>query len=114
MSSTSAATLTRGAERADFASMALLVAEEAGMLVSAGYRCHPHAEHKGYQDLVTDYDRASQDLLIARLSSLSPGLPIVAEEASSPERDVPGRPGLVWYVDPLDGTTNFVHGHPFW
>jgi myo-inositol-1(or 4)-monophosphatase len=108
------APLTHAAERADLASIALLVAEEAGMLVSAGYRSHPHAERKGPQDLVTDYDRLSQDLLIARLLSLSPGLPIVAEEQSSPERDIQGRPGLVWYVDPLDGTTNFVHGHPFW
>jgi myo-inositol-1(or 4)-monophosphatase len=115
MSSRSAAApLTSAAERAELASIALLVAEEAGMLVRAGYRSRPRADHKGYQDLVTDFDRASQDLLIARLTSLSPGLPIVAEEQSSPERDIEGRPGLVWYVDPLDGTTNFVHGHPFW
>jgi len=101
-------------ERAELAGVALLVAEEAGMLVSAGYRSRPHADHKGHQDLVTEFDRASQELLIARLSSLSPGVPIVAEEESSPHRDRTGRPGLAWYVDPIDGTTNFVHGHPFW
>lgn len=101
-------------ERAELASIALLVAEEAGMLVSTGYRSRPRADHKGHQDLVTEFDRASQDLLVARLSSLSPGVPIVAEEQSSPYADTADRPGLAWYVDPIDGTTNFVHGHPFW
>jgi myo-inositol-1(or 4)-monophosphatase len=82
--------------------------------VSAGYRSRPRAEDKGHRELVTEFDRASQDLLVSRLSSLSPGLPIIAEEQSSPERDIQGRMGLAWYVDPLDGTTNFVHGHPVW
>jgi myo-inositol-1(or 4)-monophosphatase len=49
---------------------------------------------------------------VARLASLSPGIPVVGEEGSGLEAQ--GRSGLVWYVDPLDGTTNFVHGHPFW
>lgn len=102
------------AQRSDFASIALLVAEEAGTLVSAGYRTHPHVDEKGRNDLVTSFDRASEELLVARLASLAPGIAVVAEEQFSPERDGPGRRGLVWYVDPLDGTTNFVHGHPFW
>jgi len=102
-------------ERADLAGVAMLVAEEAAMLVTSGYRSHPHADHKGNpHDLVTEFDRASQALLVARLSSLSPGVPIVGEEQSSPHHDRTGRPGLAWYVDPIDGTTNFVHGHPFW
>jgi len=103
------------AERAELARVALHVAEEAAALVSAGHRSRPYAHHKGPQDLVTEFDRRSQDLLVARLSSMSPGVPIIAEEEeSSPYRDQPGRRGLAWYVDPLDGTTNFVHGHPFW
>ncbi|MFO0762083.1 MAG: inositol monophosphatase family protein [Byssovorax sp.] len=106
--------LPSAAQRSDFASIALLVAEEAAMLVSAGYRTQPHADEKGRHDLVTSYDRASEELLVARLASLSPGIPVVAEERFVPDRDGPGKTGLVWYVDPLDGTTNFVHGHPFW
>lgn len=105
---------TTASERAELASIALLVAEEAGELVSGGYRTNPRVDHKGHQDLVTEFDRSSQDLLVSRLSSLSPGLPIIAEEQSSPERDREGRRGLAWYVDPIDGTTNFIHGHPFW
>jgi len=101
-------------DRAELASIAQLVAEEAATLVGAGYRSRPHVDLKGQSDLVTDYDRASEELLVARLASLSPGVPVVGEEQSSPERDAEGREGLVWYVDPIDGTTNFVHGHPFW
>lgn len=99
-------------QRDDLASMALLVAEEAATLVAAGHRSRPRPDKKGRHDLVTEYDRASEQLLTARLGSLSSGIPVVGEEASA-ER-TRGRAGLVWYVDPLDGTTNFVHGHPFW
>lgn len=105
--------LTTARERADFAQIALLVAEEAAVLVGSGFRSRPTITKKGQHDLVTEYDRASEQLLVQRLGSLSPGLPVVAEEQSA-ARDVVGRPGLVWYVDPIDGTTNFVHGHPFW
>jgi myo-inositol-1(or 4)-monophosphatase len=105
--------LTTARERADFAQIALLVAEEAAVLAGSGFRARPAITKKGQHDLVTEYDRASEQLLVQRLGSLSPGLPIVAEEQTS-ARDVAGRPGLVWYVDPIDGTTNFVHGHPFW
>ncbi len=107
------APLTRAEERADFAQIALLVAEEAGALVSAGFRSRPTITRKGQHDLVTEYDRASEQLLVQRLDALTPGLPVVGEEQAS-ARDLEGRPGLVWYVDPIDGTTNFVHGHPFW
>ncbi|HVY45333.1 MAG TPA: inositol monophosphatase family protein [Minicystis sp.] len=105
----SGATDARG--RAQLASIARLVAEEAGALVMAGFRARPRAEEKGTWDLVTEFDRASQDLVLARLASLAPGIPVVAEEAS--DGTTKDQPGLVFYVDPLDGTTNFVHGHPF-
>jgi myo-inositol-1(or 4)-monophosphatase len=99
------------ADRGDLAAIALLVAEEAATLVAAGYRSRPRADEKGRHDLVTDFDRASEDLLASRLASLAPGVAVVGEEASG---ETTSRPGLVFYVDPLDGTTNFVHGHPYW
>jgi len=105
--------LTNARERAELSQLALLVAEEASALVSAGFRSRPAITKKGQHDLVTEYDRASEALLVQRLGSLAPGLPVVAEEQTAAP-DVEGRPGLVWYVDPIDGTTNFVHGHPFW
>jgi myo-inositol-1(or 4)-monophosphatase len=102
-------------ELVELAGIAQLVAEEAATLVASGHRSRPHADKKGLRDLVTEYDKASEELLITRLSGLVPGVPVVGEEqtAETHAPEVP-REGLVWYVDPLDGTTNFVHGHPFW
>lgn len=104
------------AELLELSAIALRVAEEAAALVLAGFRAGPrglHVEEKGPHDLVTEFDRASEDLLVARLDALTPGVAVVGEEQSAARREEP-RGGLVWYVDPLDGTTNFVHGHPFW
>ena len=68
-------------------------------------------DHKGRVDLVTETDLEIQDLLLTELRDAFPDDRMVAEEGSQ----VPGHSsaGAVWYVDPLDGTTNFVHGHPF-
>jgi myo-inositol-1(or 4)-monophosphatase len=83
-------------------------AREAATFVSSGFRKHPNVEHKGALDLVTSFDRDSEALLRARLAPL--GIAIVGEEegGSPPER------GPALFIDPIDGTTNFVHGHPFW
>lgn len=64
--------------------------------------------HKGHVDLVTRLDLESQAILVAGLAAAFPGDTIVAEEERA--REVAG--GRIWYVDPLDGTTNFVHGQP--
>ena len=82
--------------------------EEAATLVRAAYRKPFGVEHKGPVDLVTEYDRRSEQLLRERLAPT--GIPIVGEEAGGEwDRDRPA-----FFVDPIDGTTNFVHGHPFW
>ncbi|WP_437277359.1 inositol monophosphatase family protein [Sorangium sp. So ce375] len=104
------------AELLELSGIALRVAEEAAALVQAGFRAGPRGlrvEEKGPHDLVTQFDRASEELLVARLGALTPGVAVVGEEQSAACGAAPGG-GLVWYVDPLDGTTNFVHGHPFW
>lgn len=92
--------------------IALSAAEEAGALVLASFRSRPRVEEKGPHDLVTEFDRASEALLTARLGAVTPDIPIVGEESTGGATS--RREGLVWYVDPIDGTTNFVHGHPFW
>ncbi|NOY26278.1 MAG: inositol monophosphatase [Oligoflexia bacterium] len=66
-----------------------------------------HVEHKGVIDLVTEADRAAEDAVLAVLARLAPGVPVLAEEAGG-AWDSSTR----WIVDPLDGTTNFVHGLP--
>jgi myo-inositol-1(or 4)-monophosphatase len=84
------------------------VARDAATLLSSGYRQRPAASEKGSRsDLVTEYDTRSEALIRSRLERETPGVTIVAEEQGGLAS------GLTWHCDPLDGTTNFVHGHPF-
>src|SRR5262249_58234008 len=64
--------------------------------------------HKGEIDLVTEVDRACEDAILDSLRSRFPEHDIVTEE-SLLERS---GSRYVWFVDPLDGTTNFAHGYP--
>jgi myo-inositol-1(or 4)-monophosphatase len=66
-------------------------------------------EEKGLHDLVSFVDKEAEQRLILKLSQLVPGSGIIAEESGS-------RPGneYRWVIDPLDGTTNFVHGLPLY
>jgi myo-inositol-1(or 4)-monophosphatase len=84
-------------------------AREAAELVRPAYRRHPAVEHKGATDLVTQFDRDSEALLRARLAAAHP-FDIVGEEEGGSWSSA--RPAF--FIDPIDGTTNFVHGHPFW
>ncbi|MFO0740985.1 MAG: inositol monophosphatase family protein [Labilithrix sp.] len=88
--------------------VARAAAGEAGRLVSASFRKGIAVERKGANDLVTALDRASEELIRTRLGAELP-YAIVGEEAGGSPKD-----GVGLYVDPIDGTTNFVHGHPVW
>jgi myo-inositol-1(or 4)-monophosphatase len=65
---------------------------------------------KSRADLVTEVDEAVERLVVSRLAERFPGDAIVGEETSGGGED---RSGRWWAVDPVDGTVNFVHGHPF-
>ncbi|HEY9161308.1 MAG TPA: inositol monophosphatase family protein [Desulfomonilia bacterium] len=65
-------------------------------------------EHKGRIDLVTNADKASQGMIIKSIVEKFPDHAIIAEEGY----DKQGKDGFAWYIDPIDGTTNFVHGVP--
>jgi myo-inositol-1(or 4)-monophosphatase len=68
------------------------------------------AESKGLNDLVSYVDKGSEKLLVERLSMILPEAGFLAEEGTSAKEGVK----YCWVIDPLDGTTNFVHGvHPF-
>jgi len=69
---------------------------------------HLTIEYKGDVDLVTEADRASEKLIVEHLRSRWPEHGVVGEEGA---RSGPGA-DYRWYVDPLDGTTNFAHGYP--
>jgi len=84
------------------------VAREAGALLAAYFERHIGFELKAEYDLVTEADRASEQLVIDRLRSHFPTHSIVAEESGGHA----GTSDYCWYVDPLDGTTNFAHGFP--
>ncbi len=66
-------------------------------------------EQKTATEFVTDVDHRVEEMLIAGLNQRFPGEAILAEESG----DNPGEKDRTWYVDPLDGTTNFAHGYPF-
>ncbi|HYJ80948.1 MAG TPA: inositol monophosphatase family protein [Longimicrobiaceae bacterium] len=88
--------------------MALRAAAAAAGLIAARAGAEQVRE-KERADLVTAVDEAAERLIAGELRAAFPGDAIVAEELSS-ARVAAGRR---WIVDPLDGTTNFVHGHPF-
>jgi myo-inositol-1(or 4)-monophosphatase len=84
---------------------ACTVARKAGQIL----RQRPTTvHHKGAIDLVTEIDLASEACIREEFSRLTPDIPVQGEEGGG-QRD-----GLRWVVDPLDGTTNFVHGYPFY
>ena len=66
-------------------------------------------ELKGFNNFVTYVDRASESLIMDRLTKLLPGSGFIAEE--SPE--LPSAE-FTWVIDPLDGTTNYIHGVPLY
>ncbi len=84
------------------------IAREAGALLTSYFERRVSFELKGEHDLVTEADRASEQLVVARLKSHFPSHDIVAEEGGGHLHGSEYR----WYVDPLDGTTNFAHSFP--
>src|SRR5467141_3476051 len=86
------------------------IARESGALLSTYFERRVAFELKGEHDLVTEADRASERLVVERLRSHFPSHSIVAEEGGGHI----GTSEYCWYVDPLDGTTNFAHGFPMY
>jgi myo-inositol-1(or 4)-monophosphatase len=86
---------------------------DAGKQLRAVWRGSKRVEYKGPLDLVTDSDREIEALIVDRLRQAFPDHLIIAEEASVSTRlQRPAADQYAWYLDPLDGTVNFAHGHP--
>ncbi len=92
----------------EFAQAAEGIAREAGALLKGFYDKGVATEYKGDVDLVTEADRASEKLIRERLKAAFPEHGIYGEEGTRDRLESEYR----WYVDPLDGTTNFAHGFP--
>ncbi len=84
------------------------VAHQAGALLLDEFKKPRQLEVKAGADLVTEADRRSEQFIVERLHTFFPQHAIVAEEGSGRE----GASEFTWYVDPLDGTTNFAHRYP--
>ncbi len=96
----------------EFLDFALETAREAGAMLKQGYgeTARKQVEYKGWRNLVTGFDRAVQERVVERITARYPEHGILAEEGFSRDGTAPFR----WVIDPLDGTTNFVHRHPFY
>jgi len=84
------------------------IAREAGALLMQYFDQSVKIEYKGEADLVTIADRKSEALIRERIHAQFPGHDILGEEEGFKDTGSEYR----WYVDPLDGTTNFAHGYP--
>jgi len=84
------------------------IAREAGVLLMDHFRRHVKIEYKGDVDLVTIADRETEALVLARIRTQFPGHDVMGEEGTR----ISTGSDYKWYVDPLDGTTNFAHGFP--
>ena len=84
------------------------IAQEAGRLLLDEFRKPRQIEYKGDVDIVTPADRRSEAFIVEQLATRFPQHSVVAEEGGGQERESE----FVWYVDPLDGTTNFAHSYP--
>jgi myo-inositol-1(or 4)-monophosphatase len=84
------------------------LALDAGKLICEGLGRARRVDRKSPVNLVTEIDHACEHLILAGLRAARPHDAIVAEESADGSRPQ----GPCWYVDPVDGTTNFVHGLP--
>jgi myo-inositol-1(or 4)-monophosphatase len=84
------------------------IARQAGDLLLDEFQKSHKFEYKGGVEIVTAADRRSEEFIVERLRTFFPPHAIIGEEGGerATESD------YCWYVDPLDGTTNFAHGYP--
>jgi myo-inositol-1(or 4)-monophosphatase len=96
----------------DLVDLACRAAVEAGDAALAGRRSTTLApdSKSTATDLVTVFDRQAEARIAGRLAAERPHDAIVGEEGT----DRPGTSGVSWFVDPIDGTTNFVYDLPLW
>jgi myo-inositol-1(or 4)-monophosphatase len=91
-----------------YLNVAVEAAREGGAIQLAELSRPQQISYKGDVDIVTQADKRSEQAIVTRLRDHFPKHAIVAEEGGGQESASPFR----WYVDPLDGTTNYAHGYP--
>ena len=93
----------------DLKTFAIAIAHEAGAFLKKRISCEHVVHYKGEINIVTGEDRGSEEILKSRISKAFPDHGILAEESS----EIDARSEFRWIIDPLDGTTNYAHGYPF-
>src|SRR5690348_779009 len=90
--------------------VATLAALKAGEVLKSGYGTEMKVESKrGKRDLVTEWDRRSEAVIIEFIKSYFPEHRFLAEESGLSGEN---KEGLTWIIDPLDGTVNFANKIP--
>jgi myo-inositol-1(or 4)-monophosphatase len=84
------------------------IARQAGAVLKDGYGNVRHIQQKGVIDLVTEFDKRSEEIIISSIQQEFPDHAILAEESGRNQTTSEYQ----WVIDPLDGTTNFAHGIP--
>ena len=88
----------------------ITLARQAGEILRTSFGQLLHVDQKGVIDLVSEADRQSEAFLLSYIHQHFPADRIVAEESGEHS----GTSDHTWYVDPLDGTVNYVHGIPIY
>ncbi len=92
-----------------YCKVAVEAAREAGQMLIKNLGGSRKIIYKGEVDLVTNFDKESQEMIFAHLTKNFPDHDFIAEEGLEQERGS----AFCWIIDPLDGTTNYAHGFPF-
>ncbi len=96
-----------------FERVARAAVSEASAMLLASWREAKTIRHKGAVDIVTETDHAIESMVVARLTHAFPDHLMIAEESAPADTlTAPPPDRYVWYLDPLDGTTNFAHAYP--
>ena len=85
------------------------VAKSAGAILAHEFRHINKFDAKGEHDIVTHADYQSESLIMKELQAAYPDYSIITEESPNIE----GKTEYCWYIDPLDGTNNFIIGSPY-
>ena len=93
----------------DYLQEAVTAARIAGLYQQSRFASSLDIEMKGDKNLVTEVDKESERLIVEHLLARFPGHDIVAEEGEYPQSGSP----FLWVIDPVDGTTNYAHGYPW-
>jgi myo-inositol-1(or 4)-monophosphatase len=97
-------------ELAVFMAAALTAARRGGVVLLDLFGKVEQIEHKGPIDLVTEADRQAEAAIVGALAARFPDHQFIAEEGTGAGD---GAGAYRWLIDPLDGTTNYAHGNPY-